>query len=136
NGRIVYGGGGIMPDVFVPRDTTDITPYFTKLVNKALIYKFALKYTEAHRSELKKYTDWQSLNTYLNTQGLFNQLVAYAEKENITGSNKDKDISRSLINEHINSYIVRNILGDEGFYPLLYTTDETVLKALSTLNSK
>ena len=136
NGRIVYGGGGIMPDIFVPRDTTDITPYFTKLVNKALIYKFALKYTEAHRSELKKYTDWQSLNTYLNTQGLFNQLVAYAEKENITGSNKDKDISRSLINEHINSYIVRNILGDEGFYPLLYTTDETVLKALSTLNSK
>ena len=130
NGRIVYGGGGIMPDVFVPRDTTDITPYFTKLVNKALIYKFALKYTEAHRAELKEFSDWQSLNAHLNTLGLFDQLVAYAAKEDVIGSNTDKRISHKLINEHINSYIVRNILGDEGFYPLLYSTDETVLEAL------
>ena len=135
NGRIVYGGGGIMPDVFVPRDTTDITPYFTKLVNKALIYKFSLKYTEAHRTELKEFTDWQSLNAHLNTLGLFDQLVAYAEKEDVTGSNTDKNISRALINEHINSYIVRNILGDEGFYPLTYSTDETVLEALKQIKN-
>ena len=133
NGRVVYSGGGIMPDVFVPRDTTDITPYFTKLVNKALIYKFALKYTEAHRAELKEFTDWQSLNAHLNTLGLFDQLVDYAAKEDVTGSNTDKRISNKLINEHINSYIVRNILGDEGFYPLLYTTDETVLEALKQI---
>ena len=130
NGRVVYGGGGIMPDIFVPRDTTDITPYFTKLVNKALIYKFALKYTEAHRAKLKEFTDWQSLNAHLNTLGLFDQLVAYAAKEDVIGSNSDKRISEKLINEHINSYIVRNILGDEGFYPLTYNTDETVLEAL------
>ena len=135
NGRIVYGGGGIMPDVFVPRDTTDITPYFTKLVNKALIYKFSLKYTEAHRAELKEFTDWQSLNAHLNTLGLFDQLVAYAAKEDVTGSNTDKNISRALINEHINSYIVRNILGDEGFYPLLNTTDETVIEALKQVEN-
>ena len=124
-----------MPDIFVPRDTTDITPYFTKLVNKALIYKFALKYTEAHRTKLKQYTDWQSLNKYLTSLNLFDQLVAYAEKENITGSTKDKRTSYQLINEHINSYIVRNILGDEGFYPLTYSTDETVLEALKQVES-
>ena len=135
NGRIVYGGGGIMPDVFVPRDTTDITPYFTKLVNKALIYKFSLKYTEAHRAKLKEFTDWQSLNDYLNTLNLFDQLVTYAEKEDVTGSNNDKNISRALINEHINSYIVRNILGDEGFYPLTYSTDETVIEALKQIKN-
>lgn len=133
NGRIVYGGGGIMPDIFVPRDTSDITPYFTKLVNKALIYKFALKYTEAHRAELKQYTDWQSLNKHLASLNLFEQLEAYATKEGITGTNSDKRTSRKLINEHINSYIVRNILGDEGFYPLLYTTDETVIEALKQI---
>ncbi len=136
NGRIVYGGGGIMPDIFVPRDTSDISTYFTKLVNKALIYKFALKYTEAHRTELKQYTDWQTLDKYLSSLNLFDQLVTYAEKENITGSANDKQTSYKLINEHINSYIVRNILGDEGFYPLTYSTDETVETALQSLNSK
>ena len=136
NGRIVYGGGGIMPDIFVPRDTSDISTYFTKLVNKALIYKFALKYTEAHRTELKQYTDWQTLDKYLSSLNLFDQLVTYAEKENITGSAHDKQTSYKLINEHINSYIVRNILGDEGFYPLTYSTDETVETALQSLNSQ
>ena len=105
-------------------------------VRPALIYKFSLKYTEAHRAELKEFTDWQSLNAHLNTLGLFDQLVAYAAKEDVTGSNTDKNISRALINEHINSYIVRNILGDEGFYPLTYSTDETVKTALQSLNSK
>ena len=133
DGRIVYGGGGIMPDIFVPRDTSDISTYFTKLVNKALIYKFALKYTETHRAELKQYTDWQTLNKHLTSLNLFDQLVVYAEKENITGSTKDKQTSYKLINEHINSYIVRNILGDEGFYPLTYSTDETVLEAIKQI---
>jgi carboxyl-terminal processing protease len=105
------------------------------LVNKALIYKFALKYTEAHRAELKQYTDWQSLNAHLNTLGLFDQLVDYAAKEDVTGSNTDKRTSYKLINEHINSYIVRNILGDEGFYPLTYSTDETVLEALKQIEA-
>lgn len=135
-GRIVYGGGGIMPDIFVPRDTSDISPYFTKLVNKALIYKFALKYTESHRAELKQYTDWQSLNKYLTSQNLFDQLATYAAKEGVSGSANDKRISYKLINEHINSYIVRNILGDEGFYPLIYSTDETVIEALKRIEQK
>ena len=124
-----------MPDIFVPRDTSDITPYFTKLVNKALIYKFALKYTEAHRAELKQYTDWQSLDQHLASLNLFEQLEAYATKEGVIGTNSDKRTSRKLINEHINSYIVRNILGDEGFYPLLYTTDETVIEALKQIKN-
>ena len=130
NGRIVYSGGGIMPDIFVPRDTSDISPYFTKLVNKALIYKFALKYTENNRTKLKEYTNWLPLNEYLNSLNLFDQLVTYAEKNGVTGSEKDKHTSYKLINEHINSYIVRNILGDDGFYPLLYSTDKTVKEAL------
>ena len=129
----MYGGGGIMPDIFVPRDTSDISPYFTKLVNKALIYKFALKYTEAHRAELKQYTDWQSLDQHLSSLNLFDQLVAYAEKEDVTGSANDKRTSHKLICEHINSYIVRNILGDEGFYPLTYSTDKTVIEALKQI---
>jgi carboxyl-terminal processing protease len=66
---------------------------------------------------------------------LFDQLVTYAEKEDVTGSNNDKNISRALICEHINSYIVRNILGDEGFYPLTYSTDETVIEALKQIKN-
>lgn len=133
NGRAVYGGGGIMPDIFVARDTVGVSEYFTRLVNKALIYKFALQYTEEHRTELKNFSDWKELDAYLTGRNLFAQMVDFGEKNGVKGTSEQKRKSYKLICEHINSYIVRNILGDNGFYPLLYRDDVTVEKAVEVL---
>lgn len=135
-GRVVYGGGGIMPDIFVSRDTLGVSAYFNRLVNKALIYKFALQYTERHRAELKRFDDWKALDVHLSAQNLFPEMVAFGEKNGVKGSDADRRESRSLICEHINSYIVRNILGDDGFFPLLYRDDITVRRAVEELNKQ
>ncbi len=133
-GRIVYGGGGIMPDIFVPRDTIGVSKYFTNLVNKTLIYKFALQYADDNREKLSKYGDWKTLKTYLESANLITKLEKYAADKGVTGSAADKNISNKLINQHINSYIIRNILKDEGFYPYINSYDETVNQALEFLS--
>ncbi len=136
-GRTVYGGGGIMPDIFVPRDTARTSPYFYALVNYGCIYQFALKYTDANRETLnqfKKDNDWQGLNNYLNKQNLFSQLETFASEKKITGTAAQKARSKSLILEQLNAYIVRNILGDNGFYPLLNLHDKTVQTAIKKIH--
>ena len=77
-GRTVYGGGGIMPDKFVPVDTSGISPYFLKV--RPFIYQFALKYTENHRESLKRFTEPDELEKYLDKQNLLDQFTRYASK--------------------------------------------------------
>lgn len=132
-GRIVYGGGGIMPDIFIPRDTTGYSESFSNLVNKTLIYRFSLQYTDKHRAELKKYKDWKSLEAYLIKQNLVQQLVAFAKAEGVTVTAKDLAISKSLISQHINSYIVRNVMTEDDFYQIMNKYDKTVQRAIKEL---
>lgn len=130
-GRVVYGGGGIMPDIFIPRDTCEITAYFTRLVNKALIYKFALKYTEQHRARLSQFAGWQQLDEYLTSQNAVNELTEFGRQNGVPFIQAQFDVSHRLITRHLHSYIVRNILGDEGFYPLTYRDDPEVQRAVA-----
>ena len=133
-GRIVYGGGGIMPDVFVPRDTSHISLYFTRLVNKALIYKFALGYTEKHRAEMNQFDSWTKLDHWLQEQNVVEEMIVWAEKQHgITRNNKDIVTSRQLLTQHLHSYIIRNIQGDEGFYPYVFRDDPEVVRAMKEL---
>lgn len=136
NGRIVYSGGGIMPDIFVPSDTSDITPFFTKLFNKGTMYKFALNYTENNRETLKKQGDWKQLSNYLDTQNILAQMIAFAEKQNIKGSEHDKNISKNRIKKQIYAYIVRDVLGDDGFYPILNKDDKCVQIAIEKIQNQ
>ncbi len=134
-GRTVYGGGGIMPDIFVARDTTGYSPYFAALANGGHIYQFALQYTEQHRETLKKFGDWQSLTKHLDQQKVYDQLVAAAIAKGITGSDKDKSISQKAIQQNLYSYIIRNVLGDIDFYSYAATFDTTILRAVEELNN-
>ena len=136
NGRIVYSGGGIMPDIFVPSDTSDITPFFTKLFNKGTMYKFALNYTENNRETLKKQGDWKQLSNYLDTQNILAQMIAFAEKQNIKGSEHDKNISKNRIKKQVYAYIVRDVLGDDGFYPILNKDDKCVQIAIEKIQNQ
>ena len=134
NGREVYGGGGIMPDIFVPSDTTGSTKFFMQLSNKGIIYKFALIYTDKNRATLKKFDDLSSLQPFLAEQKLFEQVVAYAEKEGIKCTNSEKQKSRLLVEKYLMAYIIRNTLDDEGFYPFINQTDDCVRRAVEELS--
>lgn len=133
NGRIVHGGGGIMPDVFVGRDTTLNTPWYNRCVNLAYTYQFAYQYTDAHRKELNKYKDWQSLEKYLIKQDIIPEFVKFAEGKGVEPNQAEIQKSRPLMTRLLHAYIVRNILGDEGFFPLFERDDEITKVAVKQL---
>ena len=134
SGRKMYGCGGIMPDVFVGRDTTLNTPWYNRCVNMAYTYQFAYKYTDEHRKQLNKYKDWQSLEKYLLSQNVLREFVAFAKEKGIEPDEAQIQKSRPLMTRLLNAYIVRNILGDEGFFPLFERDDEITKKAIEVLS--
>ncbi len=135
SGRIVHGGGGIMPDIFVGRDTTLNTPYFNVCVNKALTYQFAYQYTDKHRKELERIKDWQALEKHLLAANWLPEFVQYAKGKGVEPDEAQIAKSRPLLVRLVNSYIVRNVLGDDGFYPLFERDDEITKKAVATLSA-
>lgn len=132
-GRKMYGGGGIMPDIFVGRDTTLNTLWYNRCVNLAYTYQFAYKYTDEHRKTLSKYKDWQSLEKYLLSQNILREFVAFAKEKGVDPNEAEIQKSRPLMTRLLNAYIVRNILGDEGFFPLFERDDEITKVAVEQL---
>ena len=133
-GRKVMGGGGIMPDIFVGRDTTLYTPYFNIVSNLAYTYQFAYQYTDRHRQELNQYTTWQELEKHLLRANWVNEFIDYAQEKGIEPNYEEIAKSRPLLIRIVNAYIVRNILGDEGFYPLYERDDEITQRAVEVLS--
>jgi len=135
NGRLVYGGGGIMPDVFIPVDTSGISPLFENLVRKGLIYKFAFRYTDEHRQELNKLADVDALLAYYKDHPVMNLFLDMAENEwHLKINPQDLKISRKLIDTQIKAYIARNIFDNDGFYPIFNSMDATIDTAVAILN--
>ena len=134
-GRQVMGGGGIMPDIFVGRDTTLYTPYFNVVSNRAYTYQFAYQYTNKHRAELNQYKDWQSLEQHLLKTNWVPEFVAFAQAKGVEPNEKQLAISRPLLVRVVNAYIVRNILNDEGFFPLFERDDDITKKAIEALSA-
>jgi carboxyl-terminal processing protease len=130
-GRTVYGGGGIMPDKFVPVDTSGISPYFVKV--RSHIYRFALKYTENNRESLKKHTESGELEKFLNKQALLDQFAQYAAVNGIKKDPMGIKISGNIIHTQIKAYIARNILDNKGFYPIWEHIDTTLKYAIEFL---
>ncbi|MDY4514713.1 MAG: S41 family peptidase [Paludibacteraceae bacterium] len=134
-GRVVHGGGGIMPDVFVGRDTTLYSPYFNQVVNRAYTYQFAYQYTDAHRKELSRYKDWRSLEKHLLAANWLPEFVQYCKDKGVEPNQQQIAKSKPLIIRLVNAYIVRNILGDDGFFPLFERDDEITKKAVETIGN-
>ncbi len=133
-GRTVYGGGGIMPDKFVPVDTSGVSPYFVK--SRSLIYRFALKYTENNRVALKKFTGPAEMDKYLDKQSLLNQFIQYAATNKIKMDPAGVKTSGEIMSTQIKAYIARNILDNKGFYPIWEKIDTTLRYAIEFLNKK
>jgi len=135
-GRIVYGGGGIMPDIFVPRDTLGMTSYFNKVNNSGLLYEYAFQYADRNRVRLKAFADYKALENYLNTQNLSESFANFAAEKGIRRNPHLISKSNGLIENRLKAYIVRHIFGDEGFYPVLQEKDSTLKRAVKELSGQ
>jgi len=135
-GRTVYGGGGIMPDIFVPRDTSEYTPYLNQVINYGYLYQFAFQYTDKNRQKLNAIKGWQNMGKYLESQDVLGEFVAFAKTKGIAPNAKQIAISKRFLQTQLKAYITRNIQGDEGFYPLFYQDDKTVKKALEVVKKQ
>lgn len=132
-GRVVYGGGGIMPDYFVPQDTTGHTAYYTEVQNKGYTYSFAFQYSDKNRSTLKKFKDYNELCAYLDKENINLQFYKFAESKGVSPEAKGQAEAADVINNILKAYICRNILGESAFYPILNSKDETINKALEVM---
>jgi len=127
-GRVVYGGGGITPDIFVPEDTLGMTSYFKQAGMSGLILQFAYTYTDNNRQKLSRYKSMPELAAYLDKQGLVEQFVAYADKHGLQRRNLMIRRSHKLLERFILSRIIYNILDDEAWTAYI-NLDDPVIKA-------
>ena len=132
-GRPVYGGGSIMPDIFVPQDTTGMTSYFRMAANRGLIIRYTFEYTDQNRSTLQKYDTTEKMEEYLKKQNLLNNFAAWAEKKGLKRRNNLMAKSRKLFEMSLYGNIIYNMLGMEAYVEFLNETDKTVLKAVEIL---
>lgn len=135
-GRTVYGGGGIMPDIFIARDTTEYSNYLNSAINYGYLYQFAFKYTDQHRDKLNNIKTWQEMDKYLESQNIVQQFVNFAQTKGVQPNAREIAKSRRILDTQLKAYIIRNILNDEGFFPMFYKNDQTVLKAIEVLNKQ
>lgn len=132
-GRPVYGGGGIMPDIFVPQDTSDYTSYYKMAAMRGLMVKFAFDYTDHNRPRLKEYDTVEKLEKYLKQQGLLEQFARYADQRGLKRRNNMLYRSRALFEEALYGNIIYNMLGMEEYLKYLNATDPAVLRAIEVL---
>ena len=135
HGRTVYGGGGIVPDIFVPRDTTGMTPYYRDVYNAGLLQQFAFNYCNKNRSSLSQMSDYkQFLRMAPSDEELINMFADYAAQCGIPQRWYYINLSRDVIVTEMKALIARDIFGSQAYYPILNRNDKTINQALKALN--
>lgn len=134
NGRPVYGGGGIMPDIFVPQDTLGTSSYLTEILTRGLTIQFSFQYTDKNREKLSEFETVEDMKTYLAKQHIVDRFIQFAENKGVRRRNILINKSRHLIEKNLVGNIIYNILGLESHIKFLNETDPTVEKALEVLN--
>ena len=134
-GRTVFGGSGIMPDIFIPRDSVAMNSYYYSLMNKGLVQEYAAYYTDLNRSKLDKFDSWEELNEYLKKQPALVNLVSYADSKGIRRRPYLINEAGELLESILNGFIVRHFWGYDGYYPVYFETDKLVNKAVELLET-
>lgn len=136
-GRTVYGGGGIMPDIFIPMDTVGITRYYTKVWDSNTLYRYTIRYADKHREALDNVSTLEELDSLLSADDLLSDFVRYAEQQGIATNRHELNISRDIILAQLRAYIGRNALGDDsGFYYNIYPIDKVMRRAVEELKQQ
>ena len=136
-GRTVYGGGGIMPDRFIPMDTTDMTRYYIEVVGRNILYRYTIEYGDRHREALNKVQTTAELRALLDAdRNLLNDFVAYAARRGVRPAWSDIRRSRKLLEAQIRAFIGRNTaLEDAGYYSEIHAVDTVVAAAIEELEN-
>ncbi len=135
NGRTVYGGGGIMPDIFVPNDTSGITSYYINVANAGLLQKFAFDYVDEHRDALSKAKDADALLSMLpDDDTLLRQFVGYCVNNGIAARWYYINISHDLIVNQLKALIARDAIGYNAFFSIANRIDTNVLRAIEEID--
>ncbi|MEG1685963.1 MAG: S41 family peptidase, partial [Bacteroides sp.] len=135
-GRTVYGGGGIMPDIFVPQDTIGVTSYYSLVANNGLLIQFSFQYTDNNRTKLQKYKDSKLMLQYLKSQNIVSQFVDFADSKGVKRRNNLIQKSNKLFERNLYGNIIYNVLGLEEYIKFLNEDDVTVQKAIEVLGKQ
>ena len=133
-GKVVYGGGGIMPDIFVPMITDSVHTFYNIMANRGLIFQFAFDYTDENRAELNKIKDYSAFqNKFKMDDKTYYRLVDFAKEKGIESTDAKIEKSKDKVKTLFKAYVGRNVLDDEGFYPIYHQIDTTFNRAVYEL---
>ena len=129
-GRLMYGGGGITPDIFVAEDTTNVTSYYKQAAMSGLIIQFAFEYTDNNRKTLSQYEDEKELEQYLKRQNTVELFAAYGDSHGLKRRNLMIQKSHKMLEKFINSRIIYNIMSEEAWMMYLNQDDPAIKETL------
>lgn len=135
-GRVVYGGGGIMPDFFIPLDTSGVTNYFNQVARRNLIYRFAFEFSDKHRKEMSSFKELKAVEQYLQKAKLLEQFIKFAQEGGVEPNHKEIEKSSLIIETQLKAYIARNFIDNDGFYPIITRIDNTLQRAINILENE
>ena len=135
-GKVVYGGGGIMPDRFIPADTSDVTRYFIEVSGRNILYRYTIEYADRHREALNAVRSVAELRELLDRDtGLVDDFVRYAARHGVKPDYRQIARSRRLMEAQLRAYIGRNTpLEDNGFYANIYPVDAVITASIELLD--
>ena len=138
-GKIVYGGGGIMPDINIPLSKNERNKYFNTLYNKGLIFQYAFDYADKNRQTIK--TNYKNANGFVEkfivNDVILSDFINYSEKNGVKKELQNLAAASFMIKNQLKAFIGRNIFDDEAYYPIVLKNDSTLIKStrvLDTLN--
>jgi carboxyl-terminal processing protease len=136
-GKTVYGGGGIMPDMFIPLDTTNMTKYYLEVSGRNILYRYTIEYADTHRKQLSEARSLADIEQmFRDDKGMFNRFVNYAAKSGVKPNWSQIATSRKIMEAQLKAYIARNSEFDSSaFYYFISPIDNTLLTAIKTLES-
>ena len=137
NGRVVYGGGGIMPDIFMPIDTSYNSKLYTNLVRKGVFNKYTVDFAMENRDQLKQqYPEFSQFNDdFQVTEAMMEEVKAMAEKEKVTWNDEEYHRSEKYIKLQIKALIARNVWDMQQYYEVTLTEDPVIEKALEVIQN-
>ena len=135
SGKKVYGGGGIMPDIFVPIDTTYDTDYLSNVLAAGLMSQFAYDYVDRNRTDLPKYKNANEFRKEFKASGLINDFISFAAGNGVKPDNAQIKRSSPLITLQLKAFIARLLWQNAGLFPIIHESDPAFIKALQFINS-
>lgn len=137
SGRLVFGGGGIMPDVFVPADSNKFSDYFNAINNTGTLIQFSYVYADQQRAQLERFKTAEAfVKGFQVDAALVQALIAYAKSEGIENKGEAYKKDLDTIRLYLKANIGRQLFSNEAFFPVIQQRDKTLIKAVEVLRAK